>query len=395
MAEQHMAEPQMAGLLSVDWLPELGLDFTRALATPLRVQSLALLRNAAGVHMLRLRTDCGREALYPAQERVVQVASFVHQVLAPAVQAQDLRELPQLLERFHRKHYKIVGLPFWASVGSFELLALDVLGRAAGQPVVELLGGVKSRRRFEIYLSSRDRVNTPEEEVAMFQRRLAATGARAIKLGIGGRMSRNADAWPGRSEALVAHARRTLGDGITIYADANGSYDARTAVEVGAMLRHHGVAMFEEPCPYDDFEMTAQVAAALDGIAIGWGESDHSLALFRWVCQHRAVDVLQPDLLWAGGILRTLQIARLAEAAGLPIVPHSPRAGMEQSPVLHLLAAIANPGRFHEFKALEHVPRWDCDVELAPDAEGTLTLPAGPGFGTAIVPASLGTLVPA
>jgi D-galactarolactone cycloisomerase len=384
----------MSTPLGADWLPDLNLDFTRALSTPLRVQSLALLRNDAGVFVLRLRTECGREGLYPAQERVVQVASFVQQVLAPAVQGQDLRELPQLIERLHRKHYKIVGLPFWASIGSFELLALDLLGRAAGQPVVELLGGVKSRRRFEIYLSSRDRTNTPEEEVAMFERRLAATGARAIKLGIGGRMSRNVDAWPGRSEALVAHARRTLGDGITIYADANGSYDARTAIEVGAMLKAHGVAMFEEPCPYDDFEMTAQVTDALDGIDIGWGESDHSLALFRWVCTRRAVDVLQPDVLWAGGLLRTLQIASLAEAAGLPIVPHSPRAGMEQSPVLHLLAAIPNPGRFHEFKALEHQPRWVCDVELAPDAQGGLTLPEGPGFGAAIVPASLGPLVP-
>jgi D-galactarolactone cycloisomerase len=384
----------MNQLLDAQWLPELGLDFTRLLAVPLRVQSLALLRNGAGVHVLRLRCDDGREGFYPAQERVVQVASFVQQVLAPAMQGQDLRELPQLIERFARKHYKIVGLPFWASVGSFELLALDLLGRAAGRPVVELLGGVKSRRRFEIYLSSRDRVNTPEQEVAMFQRRLSATGAKAIKLGIGGRMSRNQDAWPGRSEALVAHARRTLGDGITIYADANGSYDARTAVEVGAMLKAHGVAMFEEPCPYDDFEMTAQVAQALDGIDVGWGESDHSLALFRWMCTQRAVDVLQPDLLWAGGILRTLQIAHLAAAAGLPIVPHSPRAGMEQAPVLHLLAAITNPGRFHEFKALEHEPRWGCDVELVPDREGTLTLPPGPGFGSAIVPASLGELVP-
>ena len=384
----------MSAWLRADWLPELHLDFSRELATPLRVQGLVLLRNGAGVHVLRLRTDCGREALYPAQERVVQVASFVQQVLAPAVQGLDLRDLPAFIERFHRQHYKIVGLPFWACVGSFELLALELLGRAAQRPVVELLGGVKSRRRFEIYLSSRDRVTTPEEEVAMFQRRLAATGAQAIKLGIGGRMSRNADAWPGRSEALVAHARRTLGDGITIYADANGSFDACTAIEVGAMLRDHGVAMFEEPCPYDDFEMTAQVTAALEGIDIGWGESDHSLALFRWVCRHRAVDVLQPDLLWAGGILRTLQIARLAEAAGLPIVPHSPRAGMEQAPVLHLLAAIPNPGRFHEFKALEQVPRWDCDIELVPDAQGTLTLPAGPGFGTALVPASLGPLVP-
>jgi D-galactarolactone cycloisomerase len=379
-------------LLTHDWLPDLGLDFHRHLSTPLRVQSLRLLRNEQGVFVLELRTTDGAQALYPAQERVVQVASFIQQVLQPFVEGQDLRDWPALVERFHRKHYKIAGLPFWACVGSVEVLALDLLGRAAGLPVVTLLGGVKSRRAFDIYLSSRDRSTTPEEEVAMMQRRIAATGACAIKLGIGGRMSRNIDAWPGRSQALVAHARKTLGDGITIYADANGSYDARAAVEVGAMLQQHGVAMFEEPCPYDDFEMTRQVTQALDGILVGAGESDHSLALFRWVCENHAVDVVQPDLLWAGGLLRCLQIAKMAERAGLPIVPHSPRAGMEQAPVLHYLAAIANPGPLHEFKAVEHVARWQCDVEIAPNAQGSFELPAGPGFGSAIDAASLGAL---
>jgi L-alanine-DL-glutamate epimerase-like enolase superfamily enzyme len=73
-------------------------------------------------------------------------------------------------------------------------------------------------------------------------------------------------------------------------------------------------------------------------------------------------------------------------------VPHSPRAGMEQAPVVHYLAAIANPGPFHEFKATEHVPRWECDIELEPDKRGTLHLPTGAGFGSAIVATSLGAL---
>jgi D-galactarolactone cycloisomerase len=379
-------------LLTAGWLPEHGVDFHAAVAGALRVESLGLLRNAAGTHVLRLRTACGREAWYPAQERVVQVASFIGTVLAPALQGSDLRDWPAWSEAFHRKHYKIAGLPFWASVGSVEMLALELLGQASGRRVVDLLGGVKSRERFAIYLSSRDRTTTPETEVAMFQRRIATTGARAIKLGIGGRMSRNVDAWPGRSEALVAHARRTLGDAVTVYADANGSYDAAAAVEVGAMLRANGVAMFEEPCPYDDFEMTRQVTQALDGILVSGGESDHALPVFRWLCAHRAVDVLQPDLLWAGGILRGLRIAKLAEAAGIPVVPHSPRAGMEQAPVLHFLAAIAEPGPFHEYKAVEHVPKWDETTALVPDAQGELSLPPGPGFGIALVPASLGVL---
>jgi L-alanine-DL-glutamate epimerase-like enolase superfamily enzyme len=95
--------------------------------------------------------------------------------------------------------------------------------------------------------------------------------------------------------------------------------------------------------------------------------------------------------LWAGGILRALKIAKLAESAGLPIVPHSPRAGVEQAPLLHYLAAIAGPGPFHEFKAGEYSPPWETEGTLVPKA-GSITLPEGAGFGIRIVPASLGAL---
>jgi D-galactarolactone cycloisomerase len=379
-------------MLTHDSLPGHGLDFSDRLPAPLRVRALELVRNAAGVHLMRLQTQDGRTGLYPAQERVVQVVSFVQQVLAPAMQDLDLRDWTAFAEAFHRKHYKVAGLPFWACLATAEVLALDLLGRAAGVPVVELLGGVKGPRQIDIYLSSRDRINTPEEEVAMMQQRIAETGARAIKLGIGGRMSRNVDAWPGRSEALISHARRTLGDGITIYADANGSYDAPAAIEVGAMLVAHGVAMFEEPCPFDDFEMTAQVTHALQGITVSAGESEHSMPVFRWLCQNHAVDVLQPDLLWAGGLLRCLRVAQLAAQAGIPIVPHSPRAGIEQAALLHYLAAIPNAGAFHEYKAAPHTLKWACDHELLLDAQGRLSLPDGPGLGMAIDPKSLGPL---
>ncbi len=384
----------MTTLLTHDWLPESGaLDFHRAVAAPLRARALHLLRNDRGVLVLRLQTDDGQQALYPAQERVAQVASFFEQVLVPFVLGEDLRDWPALVQRFHRQHYKLVGLPFWACVASVEMLVLELLGRSAGLPVVELLGGTRSTRRFSIYLSSRDRKTTPEAEAAMLAQRMAQTGARAVKIGIGGRMSRNRDAWPGRSEALVAQVRRTLGDAVTIYADANGSYDAPAAIETGAMLQSHGVAMFEEPCPFDDLEMTRQVTHALPGLPVSGGENDHALPLWRWICTQRVVDVIQPDLLWAGGLLRGLQIARLAQAAGLPVVPHSPRLGAEQAPLLHFLSAIANPGPFHEYRAAPTAPQWECDHPLEPDASGTLTLPERPGFGCCVVAESLGPLV--
>src|SRR5205085_8338561 len=135
----------------------------------------------------------------------------------------------------------------------------DLLGKVAKQPVGALLGGV-IRQDVPIYLSSLRRDTTPEQEVAWLGKRLEETGAKAVKLKIGGRMSKNADAAPQRTERLVALARKRFGNGVTIYVDANGSYDAPKAIEVGRMLEAHGVAFFEEPCPFEELEETKRVA---------------------------------------------------------------------------------------------------------------------------------------
>ena len=75
------------------------------------------------------------------------------------------------------------------------------------------------------------RGNTPEEEIDYLKRLVAESGAKALKFRVGGRMSRNADSLPGRSERLIPLVRETFGPEMTIYADSNSSYDAAKAIE--------------------------------------------------------------------------------------------------------------------------------------------------------------------
>src|SRR2546425_870678 len=100
---------------------------------------------------------------------------------------------------------------------------LFALHQVANTPVriasIELLRGIL-RPEIPVYLSSMRRDTTPEQEVAWLSQRLEETGAKAVKLKIGGRMSKNADAAPQRTERLVALARKTFGDGIAIHVDA-------------------------------------------------------------------------------------------------------------------------------------------------------------------------------
>ncbi|MBA2354301.1 MAG: mandelate racemase/muconate lactonizing enzyme family protein, partial [Acidobacteria bacterium] len=148
--------------------------------------------------------------------------------LIPFFVGKDARDLEALVDLVHRRHesnYKLAGLAFFNPLGWIEISVLDLLGRIAGKSIAALLGGVR-RREISVYLSSTQRTITPEREAERFTRRMAETGARAVKFKVGGRMSRNADETPGRTERIVPYLRKTLGDDVTLYVDANGSYDA-------------------------------------------------------------------------------------------------------------------------------------------------------------------------
>src|SRR5207249_1629784 len=116
----------------------------------------------------------------------------------------------------------------WVCVAAAEFALLDLLGKFAGKSLGDLLGGIL-RRDVAIYTASGNRGNTPEREVEYLKKIVAESGAKALKFRLGGRMSRNADSLPGRTENLIPLVRETFGDAMTLYGDANSSYDVPKA----------------------------------------------------------------------------------------------------------------------------------------------------------------------
>jgi len=353
-------------------------------SSPVKIATVDLLRRDRHYFVRATSTD-GAEGLVLASERMAYLYPILLQRVTPYFVGKDARDLEALIDGVyvHQSNYKLAGLALWVCVGCVEFALLDLLGKLAGKSIGQLMGGVR-RRDIPVYLSSMRRDTTPEQEVAWLGERIAQTGSKAVKLKIGGRMSRNADASPGRTERLVPLARKTFGDGITIQVDANGSYDAPKAIEVGRMLQDHGVYFFEEPCPFEDFEATKLVADALE-IPVAGGEQDTSLEKFRWMICNRAVDIVQPDVIYNGGLVRTARVARLAAAARMDITPHAPQPGYQAAYMLHLASATANLGRFQEFPAA----RFEQSAWYAPHIQirdGMVQVPTGPGIGIAIDP---------
>src|SRR5438093_8595117 len=150
---------------------------------------------------------------------------------------------------------------------------------------------------------------------------VADGGAKALTFRLGGRMNRNLDSLPGRTEALIPLVRKTFGDDFTLYADANSSYDVENAIRIGRLMQEHNYAFYEEPVPFDELWETKQVADAL-AIPIALGEQEFSMRRFQWCIENRAADIIQPDLHYFGGYIRCTKIARMSAAAGMNLVPH-------------------------------------------------------------------------
>lgn len=371
------------GLLVFEDDPSI-IDFASWLPNPVRLRSAEILVLDGRHQFIRVVSTDGVEGVVKANSRMEEVTSLFHQVAAPPFINRDLRELQDILGGLFRAQYKFAGLAFWTAVGHLELAIWDLLGKTAKKRCVDMMGGAV-RETIPIYVSSLDRNSSPEREVATLQKAVAETGARGAKIKVGGRRSRNQDASPGRSEAIVRAVRRAFGDDFIIYADANGSYDAPAAIELCRMLEDHGVAMLEEPCPHEEVEMTRQVVQATE-LMIAGGEQDGDMARWRWYIENRALDLLQPDFMYNGGMLRTLMLQRMAARAGVPIAPHYPRNGMEMVELLHFAAHAPNLYGLQEYRARPRALDFPHSPVITPK-NGDLRVPPGPGFGVTVDPA--------
>jgi L-alanine-DL-glutamate epimerase-like enolase superfamily enzyme len=357
------------------------------LKDPVIIESVEVLQPAADKYVVRVRAKGGATGLAVGNELQM---SFLYPILkqriAPYLIGKDARDWEKLLEGVyvHASNYKLQGLPFWLPLANVEFAVVDLLGRLSGRSAAQMMGGVV-RDKVEVYQAFNDREKTPEASVSNVEKTIAATGANAVKFKVGGRMSRNRDSLPGRTEAVIPLMRKRLGEDMTLYADSNGSYDVPEAIRIGRILQAHRVAFYEEPVPFDHFGDTKAVADALD-IPIAGGEQDASFYNFKWSLAHDALQIVQPDLFYFGGFVRSIRVARMAAALGRDCTPHISGTGLGFVYMLHFAACVPNIGAHQEFKGVsEDVPA-HCPTSSLRSEGGFVTPPSGPGLGVELDP---------
>ena len=259
---------------------------------------------------------------------------------------------------------------FTLALSAIDMACWDLKGKAVGQSVCALLGGL--RDRVPTYASGALMRPHPIDYLAKAGPRLRDMGFRQMKMQCGSEPTVAA------SVERVRVMREGIGSDIDLMCDINQLWSVNQAIEVGRRIEEYHLFWLEDPTSHDDFPGLAKIADALTA-PIAAGEYHYGIVPFRHMLEHRSIDIVMIDLLRAGGMTQWMKIAGMAEAFNLPVVSH-----LIPEIHVHLVAAIPNG------LTVEYMP-WTLRLfEETPKIEnGQLVVPKKPGLGLAFDQAAI------
>ncbi|MEM1967107.1 MAG: mandelate racemase/muconate lactonizing enzyme family protein [Nitrososphaerota archaeon] len=298
----------------------------------------------------------------------------VNSVLSRIVRGEDSSNIWYLWDKMYRATFRLGRRGIVVSAMSGVDIALwDLAGKELGAPIYRLLGG--NRRRMRGYITGgyyRPDKDIPRliEEVEGYVR----SGFKTVKIKVGG-LSIEEDLK--RLSAL----RERFGEKLEIAVDANNVYDFNQALKIGRGLERLGIIFFEEPLSTDYPELSARLAAQLD-VPIAGYETAFTIHEFRELISRYAVDIVQADAAWNGGITEMVRIGVLARSYGLPLIPHYSAGGIGFVASLHAALTIDSP--LIEYHLRPNPLREALAGEAIKHSEGYFEPPLKPGLGVAI-----------
>ncbi len=364
-------------------------------SSPVMIDKLELLRDRENF-ICRVRSRDGTEGIsighpfisrqgYPMFEN-----SLHHRFID-----QDARDLDRLIFESAEGNIKSQGVPLCVQIATIEFAILDMLGIIADKPAGQLIGEIHNPE-IAIYLGTRYnelRRMKPEKSLELVKQDWQETKAKAIKLraGRGDNLGSDIDNAPGRTEKLIRMAREKFGDDMTLMIDGNGSYSPEEAIRIGRILEEYNYYFYEEPVPWDWYQEQKQVADALD-IKMAGGEEEFGMHAYRWITANDVFQIVQPDTFYFGGMVRSMRVARMAEATGKTIAPHMSGGGLGWLYMLHMVSACPNADKYHEFKMFDTPDANGTPIPIESKTEpfrsvnGVIKVPTGSGLGIKIDP---------
>jgi len=356
-------------------------------ATPVIIETLELLR-FENSFLCRIRSKDGAEGISVGHSELSTLFPIFLKRLQPYFIGQDARELDLILEKIYiySFNFRYNGIALGLPLATIEFAILDMLGHIADKPVGQLIGEIHNPE-VAVYVATEFREKPLEEHFDLIRKAVAEYDAHALKVKVGYHYAGTKDIHypgvPGKTEKLIPLLRQTYGNDMSLYADSNGYYNVKEAIQVGKLLEEYKYSYFEEPVMYDHFEDIKEVADALT-IPVANGEQDQSFVHFRWSIANNGLDIVQPDIYYFGGMIRSMKVALMANAFGKTVVPHMSGGGLGFLYDYILVSAVPNAGAHHEFKGLDTTVIFECPTSPLKVIEGKIKVPTGPGMGVNI-----------
>src|SRR6516165_6047187 len=330
--------------------------------------------------IVKVHTDAGLVGVGEADSsshvaKAIIEAPLSHKIsrgLADCIVGHDPFEIDRLVHRLYE------GSIFFGRQGAViqamsavEIALWDIVGKATGRPVYQLLGG-GFRKTFRAYASILFG-DTPAQ-TERIGADLAGQGYRAVKFGWGPM---------GQSEASdiahVAAAHRGIGPDVELMVDAGLCWDTATAIRRAKQFEPYNLTWLEEPLHPDNVQGYARLSAAAP-MRIAAGEEICDVKEFEQMMDVGGIDVVQVDVTRVGGLARSKRIGWDSYERHRLCVNHSYKTGVNIAASLHLVAALPNTHYF-EYCVEQGALRQTLTRQRFPVIDGDIAVPEEPGLG--------------
>jgi L-alanine-DL-glutamate epimerase-like enolase superfamily enzyme len=328
---------------------------------------------------VRIWTDDGIDGLGEASPMVHGNASLeiIASAFTPMLIGADPLEPRVIQDRLFHQHIKLGPEgAYTGALAAIDIALWDLRGKALGQPVWKLLGGAW-RRELPFYASIGGNGQRSVDDVCRVVEKWLELGPAQVKIRFDAdKTARDVDLAGDIAKARAV--RKVVGDDFPLAFDSNNGYSVQGAIRVGRALEELGYVWFEEPVQHYHVESFAKVAAALD-IAVSAGEQEYTLQGIKRLIE-AGVDIVQPDIVKTGGFTGLGDMAALARAYGVDLVPHQTQPSVGHTANLHFVAALTHSHYPAEYNGPYQVQDVVFRTPVRP-VRGRFVLAESPGLG--------------
>lgn len=307
------------------------------------------------------------------------IEAAIHE-LSPLIIGLDPFQIEILYQKLIRDIYSEGGQVHMCAVSAIEIACWDIIGKATGQPIYNLMGG-RCHEKLRAYANGWYRGPRTPESFGEKAKEVARRGYTALKFDPFGDNWRLMTRYEfDLSLDIIAAVRDAVGPEVDLLIEGHRRFNVGTAVQFSEAMAKHRPAWFEEPTDHLTIRETIEVARR-SPVPIATGESFSNKQQFAELLEGGLITYLQPEPLNLGGLFATRKICDLIDTHLGMVAPHSAQGPVCSAACVQLNASLPN-FFIHEIFDEFNEP-WEKEIVTnhVEVVNGYIEIPDRPGLG--------------